>query len=991
MSLALGHVLLNHYRVVNLLGRGGFGAVYRAWDLHLNVPRALKENVDTSPAAQALFTQEAALLSRLSHPNLPKVYDTFTEPGQGQYLVMAFVDGQDLKEKLDQTGGPLPESQVLPWVLQVIDALEYLHTQQPPIVHRDIKPSNIRITPQGQAVLVDFGIARPLDPAGVTSGSARPVSPGYSPIEQYGYQPVDTRSDVYALGATLYTLLTGRIPPESIDRYGGTALIEPRKVNPAVSLSLEQAILRAVEIQGDRRFQSAAEFRVALLTKARPVLPAASSKWLWITGLLLVLLLGLGAGGRVLGLFGRSQAASPTVAGGTVAPVVAIVKTSTPAAFRTTSSPAPPVAPASLTPLVFPSPTPSLTWTPVPTPTPFPLGPLLPSPPQAISPKNAAQVSSLARLGKGKLNDMALSPGGDYLAVATSIGIYLYDPETFAEIRFIPLSVGMRMMAFSQDGKLLAAIHEDSSLQMWRTQDWTPRPLAESQVAHPSCLEFSPDGQILAVCTLQATFELRSATDGSLLRTLNVEGDSLGSPSFSPDGKVLATSATGGQVYIWQPETGKLLQTLQSGEFAPRLAFSPDGEWLVVSASHSVQFWRISDWSMTKKLESNSGGVVQFSPDGGWLAVGTASSNPWGTIELYGFPEGNPVATLEGFARGPFALAFTPDGQALVAASDDGTVRAWRLADEQPLAVVTGFSSGVLSLDFSPDGQYLATGANSPFGPSLPVQVWRVADGSHLYHLENLPYEGNYEYRVAFSPDGETLAVSYGTVELRRASDGSLLRTFPGQLDGVTSLDFSPDGAALAVGMTSGLVQVWNAADGSLVSSVEGHTENVSDVTFSPDGAMLASVGMDGTARLWNLSNGNLKYQLDLPLQSNHSIVFSPVVDVVVTGWSELFFWRISDGSVLQTVKNLGIRDSNYHAGYAYDLAFSPDGKLLAVATYDWYQGSLVELRDAADGHLLKILQGHNGLIYSLEFSPDGRFLASGSTDGTVILWGIMP
>ncbi|MBN2550836.1 MAG: serine/threonine protein kinase, partial [Anaerolineales bacterium] len=203
MTLSPGQTLNNRYRIVTLLGQGGFGAVYRAWDLNLERPRALKENLDTSEAAQRQFKREAQLLSDLSHPNLPKVIDHFVLPGQGQYLVMEYVEGEDLQQMLERQG-PLTEAQALDWIGQVCEALIYLHSQTPPVIHRDIKPANIKITPQGKAMMVDFGIAKASAAGQKTTVGARAVTPGYSPPEQYGQGTTDAQSDVYALGATLY-------------------------------------------------------------------------------------------------------------------------------------------------------------------------------------------------------------------------------------------------------------------------------------------------------------------------------------------------------------------------------------------------------------------------------------------------------------------------------------------------------------------------------------------------------------------------------------------------------------------------------------------------------------------------------------------------------------------------------------------------------------------------------------------------------------------
>lgn len=273
MPLSPGQVLDNRYRVVKLLGQGGFGAVYRVWDIRMDRPMALKENLDTTFEAQQQFKREAQILFDLAHPNLPRVIDHFVISQQGQYLVMEFVEGEDLKDMLARGRGPLPEAQVLEWIGQVCDALTYLHSQNPPIIHRDIKPANIKITPEGKAMLVDFGIAKIYDAHLQTTQGARAVTPGYSPLEQYGRGKTDARSDIYALGATLYTMLTGIAPPESIQLDLGTTLQMPSVINPNVSPSVDRATLKAMQRIPDQRFQSAAEFKTAL---TRPVQTAVA-------------------------------------------------------------------------------------------------------------------------------------------------------------------------------------------------------------------------------------------------------------------------------------------------------------------------------------------------------------------------------------------------------------------------------------------------------------------------------------------------------------------------------------------------------------------------------------------------------------------------------------------------------------------------------------------------------------------------------------------
>jgi serine/threonine-protein kinase len=269
MTLNIGdRIYHDRYRIDGLLGQGGMGAVYKGWDFNLEIPVAIKENLDLTPEAQKQFNREASMLARLAHPNLPRVTDYFTLPGQGQYLVMDYIEGEDLKSMLDRLGH-LPEDQVLSWIGQITEALDFLHNQDPPIIHRDIKPGNIRIRPNGRAALVDFGIAKFYDPKKATTTGAKAVTPGYSPPEQYGGGLTDRRSDVYALGATLYHLLTGKEPPESVHRMVRIAeMPPPRQLNEEISPQVEQAIIKSTEVSTDRRFQSIGELRTALNLKA---------------------------------------------------------------------------------------------------------------------------------------------------------------------------------------------------------------------------------------------------------------------------------------------------------------------------------------------------------------------------------------------------------------------------------------------------------------------------------------------------------------------------------------------------------------------------------------------------------------------------------------------------------------------------------------------------------------------------------------------------
>ncbi len=259
MTLNPGDLLRERYRIGGIIGKGGMGAVYRGEDTVLQTTVAIKENLNPLPQAVKQFKREAVLLASLRHPNLPRVTDHFIE-GDLQYLIMDYIPGDDLKTILERQGA-LSESQVMGWCREICDALTYLHTQHPPVTHRDIKPANIKITPDGKPVLVDFGIAKASEVGSVTTTGARSLTPGFAPPEQYGSSPTDSRSDQYSLAATLYNLLTGQIPPDSLERaLEQTALKPIHEWNPKISPAVDASIWKAMSLSPSERFLSVKDF-----------------------------------------------------------------------------------------------------------------------------------------------------------------------------------------------------------------------------------------------------------------------------------------------------------------------------------------------------------------------------------------------------------------------------------------------------------------------------------------------------------------------------------------------------------------------------------------------------------------------------------------------------------------------------------------------------------------------------------------------------------
>jgi serine/threonine protein kinase len=412
MALGTGQVLQNRYRIVSMLGQGGMGAVYRAWDMRLDVVVAVKEmtaqpglDPQTLAELRQQFQQEAMTLARLNHAHLVRVTDFFDE-GKSAYLVMDFVEGESLSHRIERDGA-LPEAQVLEWADQLLSALAYCHSQG--IIHRDIKPQNVIIRPDGRAVLVDFGLVKFWDPRDPRTRTAIHAmgTPEYAPPEQYDTQMghTDPRTDIYSLGATIYHALTGQAPPTATMRIASPGIFQPpRRLNPQISPRTEVTVVRATELSVQSRFASAQEMAAVLrgeavaapppvpprvqtveATQAMPgAFPAASAipayqpttmappvaaapaerkrqipTWVWALGGLLVLAIGITV--TVLLWTWKESSTSET---GKEEPAIAAVPTKATATMTPSPSPSP----------TQESPTPLPTDTPVPTPTPKPQG-----------------------------------------------------------------------------------------------------------------------------------------------------------------------------------------------------------------------------------------------------------------------------------------------------------------------------------------------------------------------------------------------------------------------------------------------------------------------------------------------------------------------------------------------------------------------------------------------------------------------------------------
>ncbi len=286
MILLPNTLLQNRYLIIDMIARGGMGSVYEAIDQRLDTRVALKQILVTEPDLRDWFNREARLLASLQHPALPVVSDHFAE-GDEEYLVMQYIPGEDLGMMMEKDNATFPPMEVLQWADQLLDALEYLHGQKPTILHRDIKPRNLKLTPRRDIILLDFGLARGSQMLYTADGSGRHkriLTPQYAPLEQIQGGEEDPRSDLYALAATLYHLLTGKLPSDALTRAaavlsGQADPLRPAnelnaQIPPALAVILHQAMSHSLE----QRFSTARAMRTAISTVQLSGLPLINNQ-----------------------------------------------------------------------------------------------------------------------------------------------------------------------------------------------------------------------------------------------------------------------------------------------------------------------------------------------------------------------------------------------------------------------------------------------------------------------------------------------------------------------------------------------------------------------------------------------------------------------------------------------------------------------------------------------------------------------------------------
>jgi WD40 repeat protein/serine/threonine protein kinase len=963
------------YETLEVLGRGGMGVVYLAWQPALSRLVALKmvlAGAHAGPEHRARFRTEAEAAARLHHPNIIQIYEVGEAGGQ-PYLVMEYVSGGSLAACL--RGKPQPWRAACELVATLAGAVQHAH--QRGIVHRDLKPENIllqNLEARGQKSeardqksntdlrplisdlspkITDFGLAK-LVIGGVnqTTDGAILGTPGYMAPEQAGgssqfptyeggeQESVGPAADIHALGAILYELLTGRPPyraagiMETLEQLCSQEPVSPRRLVANVPRDLETICLKCLQKEPGKRYESALALADDLHrcvagepVHARPLSTLERSvKWVR-----------------------RHPARAALLA---VSCLAALALTAVAVGLSYNAR----------------------------------LQSLNGDLHNAVEKAEAAQSEAERQrdaLDKLKrwvlyLRDVQLAEDAWYNGQVRRMPAlldgcppdlrgwewYYLNGLSHVVDEFLNHPTAVHTVAFDPRGRRLASGCQDGSLWLWDIGSRNGQRAAEQHSASIRCVAFSPDGHLLASAGDDGLVRLCNPDDGKLLRTLKKHRGALRCLTFSPDGKTLAVAGKEQRITLYDPDTGDKLRTLPGhvgGVLA--LAFSPDGRRLASGgADHNIRLWDPDRGTEVQVLEGHTEDVhgVAFRSDGMLLA----SVSGDGTLRTWDTTNGQSTVHYPPRRTALYGVAFASQGR-IVTGGENHVVYLW--GDSQ-FQLIGRQGNRIESVAVSPDGRYIASASTD----------WtvRLSELDVPREYRALPTGNDRVLAAKFMPERRRLvdvAVG-GTVREWDVETGKMVKQMSADLDTLRSVALSADGRLLAATGRNGSIRCYDLLSGKPVCGDQTHGDNLRVVTFSPDCFYLASADDDGTVKVWDLLADRLLFTCkhDGPVLA---MAFSPVGRILASGGPDGV--RLWDA---QTGQALGASPQDTQRVTA--LAFGPDGRLVIGQM----RGDLT-LWDPETGQRSGNLVGHTSAIWSLAFTPDGKRLASGGRDMTVKLW----
>jgi WD40 repeat protein/serine/threonine protein kinase len=910
--------------------------------------------------------------------------------------------------------------------VQVAEALAHAHGCG--VLHRDIKPSNLLLDAQGTVWVTDFGLAKAEGSDGLTRTGDIVGTLRYMAPERFdGWS--DPRSDVYALGATLYELLTLRPPFRDSDRV---KLIEqvlhespvpPRKLDRRIPLDLETIVLKALTKEPGQRYTTADQMAEDLRRFAadRPILArrisTAARVWRWarrnkaiasLLAALAVVLLGGLVGMTVLWLRAENSAVTAqtqTKIAGDRAESLERQLYINRVNLAHRECLADNIVSAERLLELCPPARRGWEW----------------SYCQRLSHLESLTlaVDSDAVASREFLTKLALSPDGKRIARAGE--------EYFFEAPGNSISYATNL-AFSPDGKRIARASGGAMVRCWDAETGEELVRLRSQGDALLCVAFSPDGRWIATGGM-GTVTLWNAETGRAARTIRGHEGPVFVVAFSPDGRRIASGMSTGildgtvkpEIKIWDTLSGQELGVFRDDHWGEvSLAFSPDGRRVAcvnrwVPAIHLLDATTGREARTLEARVGNGCWGVAFGPDGSRIAT----ANTDGTVTLWDAGTGNTIRTYWGHTSTAFSVAFGPDGSRIASAGSDGTVRLWEAETGRELATFRGHRRKVSCVRFHPDGTRLASASADRTvkfwgtlsgGDTLTLTGYQgfafrvvfspdsrrlISGGFGIVHENDAatgeavatlgPFRGGGVHGLALSPDGRRIATSgehRKDYNLWDAATGQRIATFRGHADQVQAVAFAPDGGRIASASEDRTVKIWDAATGQEIRTLRGHGAGVFSVAFSPDGRRLASDSWDSTVKLWDVATGREVRTFRLIVRGyidpcGNAIAFRPdgrwIAAASLDG--RILVWDVETGQEVHAL--IG------HIGPAIAVAFSPDGRRIASTGED----GVIKLWDAETGDEVFSLKGHRRSVVGVAFSPDGNRIASASTDQTVKIW----
>jgi WD40 repeat protein/serine/threonine protein kinase len=969
------------YMLVETVGMGAYGTVYRAYDPELQRDVAIKllrvGNLGLDDRA-ARFMEEARSSAQLHHRAIVPIHDADEFEGI-PYIVSDFIPGVTLAESLRTRLPTFREAARL--AAELADALHYAHENG--VIHRDVKSQNIMLSRDGQPHLMDFGLAkREASEVVITIEGQILGTPAYMPPEQASgkLSKVDRKSDVYSLGVVLYQMICGELPfrgttPMLLHQVLHDEPRPPRKLNDRIPRNLETICLKSMAKEAGSRYHDAAELRDDLRRflddkpiKARPA-TASERGWRWcrrnpvVAGLLGATAVSLLAASVFSVLYAVSRSRMLTESNrnlaqvsfdlghaecerGEVGPGLHWLLRSANAAIA--------AGDRSLTRIAWDN---LAAW-------------------QSEYPKLKAVFSHA-----GELKDAAFSPDGATVITASADRTArLWNVATRAPIgQPLTHQHAVSQVRFSPDGQLVLTTSKGGEARLWDPRTGSQIHNLVGHRGEVSQGVFSRDSKTLVTVGEDKTGRIWNVADGRLLHILTGHLDRVDSVAISPDGRTVLTGSDDHKARLWDVDTGKLRgEPLLHDDKLMTVELSPDGRTaLTCSFDHTARLWDVATGKPLQRLTHDSEvWVAAFSPDG--RTVATAGKDR--TARLWDVVSGEHRGDIMRHDDPVCAVVFSPDGKRLATASWDHTARLWNVATGRPLGRPFRHQGWVRDVEFSSDGQTVLTA-----GGDGSAKLWD-APPSELAFRE-LPMPGLVRY-AAYSPDGTQILLGGENRELLICDAATTTpRGAPiPNGESVSAIAWSPDGKLLAVGGEHGKAQLWDVAQGRTRGTPLQFDQDavpeqnaVHAIAFSPDGKTVLFSSLDSTARLCDTLTGQARGGL---LRNNGKIftcTFSKDSSTAVTAGlgGTIGLWDSLTGQPKLT--------SLPHPDNILSVEFSPDGKMLLTGCLD---GS-ARLWNFATSELIgKPFQLEGGVV-CVAFSPDGKTILTGGLEGRAILWDV--